>query len=95
MQGIQKNINNIEDDSPVKKRKDGEKAKKKKKERSGSKERKASVIVQGDDEAKKEINEIEMVKPESKEVTDNSVSADVAEKEGSTCMKALRRMFKT
>ena len=42
MQGIQKNINNIEDDSPVKKRKDGEKAKKKKKERSGSKERKAS-----------------------------------------------------
>ena len=36
-----------------------------------------------------------MVKPESKEVTDNSVPADVAEKEGSTCMKALRRMFKT
>ena len=36
-----------------------------------------------------------MVKPESKEVTNNSVPADVAEKEGSTYMKALRRMFKT
>lgn len=62
-QGIQKNSNS-EPDSPVKKRKDGDRSKKKK--RASSKDRKNSVVAQGDDEGNKAAIELELANAQPK-----------------------------